>query len=82
LDNSIGCVNAKCVGLTSCTTQDFKRQIFHFNPELFWMSFIGLQGRKQVHQAKLKHCTWSYSVTAELAKHAWRCKRSKDESGV
>lgn len=63
----IRCMNAGCVGLTSCTKEGFKRQIFHFNPELFWMSFLGLEGCKQVHQAKLKHCTCS-SVTAECDK--------------
>lgn len=47
------------MGLVSYTKEGFNRQIFHFNPELFWMTFLGLQGPKQVHVAELEH--WKHN---------------------
>lgn len=44
-----------CLGLVSRTEEDFKRLIFRFNSELFFMTFVGLQGPKQVHVAELEH---------------------------
>lgn len=61
LDTQIGqyCSVHKCrmCGFAPCTKEDFKSQILHFNPELFCVSFISLEGHKQVCWAELKHCT-------------------------
>lgn len=43
------------MGVVFLTKEDFNRQIFHFNPELFWMTFLGSQGPKQVSVAELEH---------------------------